>query len=94
LQKRLGIMDVLPGMIAPRAKMVLFEPTSHCAGRDGGKRGITPHAASHLGSAPTRERHLVLARQTTSDGGHLRAYLRGENALVPHCEARQQAYAS
>jgi hypothetical protein len=94
LHKGCRIMDRLPGMRAPRANTVFVEPTSHGALRDRGKRAILSHAASHLGSAPPRERDVVLARQATRDGGDLCADLRGRNASAPLAWARQQASAS
>ena len=82
-------MDVLPGMIAPRANALGFEPPTHRASRDVRKGGIVRNAVGQFGSTPARERNLVLARQATSGGGDLRSHLRGKNASALHCEARQ-----
>ena len=82
-------MDVLPGVVAPRAKAFGFEPATHRARRDARKAGILGHAAGQFGSTPAREWHLTLPGQATGDGGDLRAHLRGKNASAPHCEARQ-----
>ncbi len=62
LQEGGGIMDVLPGVIAPRAKTLGFEPTTHRAGRDVRQRGILGHTSGQLGSTPAREWHLALPR--------------------------------
>ena len=52
LQEGVGIMDVLPGVIAPRAKAFGFEPATHRACRDARKAGILGHAAGQFGSTP------------------------------------------
>src|SRR5450755_1716919 len=89
LQEGLGMMDVLPGMIAPGTNAFGSEPASYCARRDAWKRWVLGHTTSQFRSTPARERSLAQPRQATGDGRNLRAYLRGKNASVPHCEARQ-----
>src|SRR5205085_7841521 len=82
-------MDVLPGVIAPRAKAFGEDPTTYGAGRDRRKAGVLGHATRQFGATPTRERHLALSGQATGDGANLRAHLRGKNASAPHYGARQ-----
>ena len=89
VQEGLGVMNVLPSVRAPGTKAFGLEPATNRAGRKTRQRGILRHASCQFGSAPARERDLVLARQATRGGRHLRAHLRGKNALAPHCEARQ-----
>jgi hypothetical protein len=89
-----GIMDVLPGVVAPRAKAFGSEPATYRAGRDGWQARILGHPARQFGAAPAREWDLLLAWQATGQGGDLCAHLRGKNASAPHCEARQPTNAS
>src|SRR5450755_2539095 len=90
LQKGDGIMNVLPGVIAPGTKPFGFEPAAHRTRRDGRKRGILGDASGQFGPTPARERHLLLLGQATGDGGDVHADLRGKNASVLHCGARRQ----
>src|SRR5205823_7121458 len=50
LQEGEGIMDMLPGVIAPGADTFGEDPPSHRAGRDGRKAGILGHAMGQFGS--------------------------------------------
>ena len=90
LQEDVGIMNMLPGVIAPGANTVSFEPATHGACRNARQAGVLSNVAGHLGSTPARERYLALTRQATGDGDDLCTHLRGKNASVPHCEARRQ----
>ena len=94
LQEGLGVMDVLPGMIAPGTDSFGFEPAANRTCTEARKRRGLGEATCQLGSAPTRQRHLALFGQTTGDGGDLRAHLRGKNASAPRCEARRQVNGS
>ncbi len=94
LQEGLGVMNVLPGVIAPGAKPFRFEPAAHAAGREVRQRRILADASRQLGSAPARQRNLALLGQATGDGRDLRTHLRGKNASAPHCAARQQVNGS
>jgi hypothetical protein len=94
VQESDGIMDMLPGMVTPRAQTLGFEPASHCTGRDGGKRGVLCDTAGQFGATPAREGHLALPGQARGDGGDLRTHLRGKNASAPHCAGRQLTNAS
>lgn len=94
LQEGDRLMDVLPGVVAPGTKAFGLEPATDGAGGDGRKRRVLSHATGQFGSTPAREWHLRLLGQATGDGGDLRPYLRGKNASVPHCGARQRANGS
>ena len=87
-------MDVLPAMVAPRAKAFGFEPAAHRTSRDVRKRGSVGHPTGQLGSTPTRERHLTLFWQTTGDSRDLCADFRGKNASALRAWARQPPNAS
>src|SRR5438067_8614423 len=67
LQEGDGIVDMLPGVIAPRAETFGFEPATHRAGRDARKAGILGHTTGQFGATPARERYLALPGQATSD---------------------------
>ncbi len=43
-------MDVLPGVVAPRANAFGEDPAPHRAGRDGRKAGILGNAAGQFGA--------------------------------------------
>ena len=94
LQEGDGIMDVLPGVIAPGTKAVGFEPAAHATGPEVRQRRILADASRQLGSAPARQGNLALLGQATGDGRDLCAHLRGKNASAPHCAARQQVNGS
>ena len=91
LQEGDRIMDMLPGMVAPGTQAFGFEPAAHRAGRDARQAGILRHSSRQFSAAPARERHLVLLGQTTGDGRHLRAHLRGKNASAPRCAGHRPA---
>src|SRR5205807_7949469 len=76
LEEDVGIMNVLPGVIAPRTKAFGFEPATHRAGRNARKAGVLGNVASYLGSTPAREGHVALSGQATGDGGDLSTHLR------------------
>jgi len=84
-------MDVLPGMIAPGANAVSFEPATHRAGRDGRKRWVVGQVLGHFGSTPAGQRRSGGTRQATSGGGNLGTHLRGKNASAPLNGARRPA---
>ncbi len=91
LQEGDGIMDMLPGMIAPGAKAFGFEPAADRTCREAREGRILDDVSSQFGPTPARERYLFLLGQATGDGRDLHAHLRGKNASVLHCGARQQA---
>src|SRR5258706_15220111 len=74
-------MDVLPGMIAPGANAVSFEPATHRAGRDGWKRWVLGQVLGHFGSTPAGHRRSCGTRQATSGGGDLGTHRRREKRL-------------
>ena len=54
-------MDVLPGVVAPRAKAFGFQPATHRARRDARKSSVLGHAAGlYRGSDQTDEKKRVV----------------------------------
>src|SRR5260221_12490684 len=70
-KERLRILNMLPGMVAPGANLLGFEPAAKGAGRDVRQGRVRRHIASEFGATPMSQRHPVRARQAARQGRHL-----------------------
>src|SRR6266699_4433532 len=77
-KERFSILDMLPGMVAPRTNLLGFEPAAKGAGRDGRQGRGRSYVSSQFGSTPMSQRYPMRAGQAARQGRHLRSHLRGE----------------
>jgi len=79
-QKLLGLLNMLPTMVAPGTDLLGGEPAANGAGRDLRQGRGASRIASQLNSTPTSQRHSMSARQATGQRRDLSTHMRGETA--------------
>ncbi len=77
-QKRLRILDMLPGVVAPGTKTFCLQPAANRAGRNGRQLRGRCDPTCQFAPTPSREWNPLCLRQATSHGSCLCTYTRRE----------------